>query len=386
VLDVIVVVMPEDKVITPAKEPSKPSSPKASKPSSPKALKPSSPKAAPASSPKVSSSKPAQEESKTNKEEAAPPKPATASRDDNLTYDLKHLAAFDIAPLNPKVNFLDYTRDSVQLLVNKIFALPTDKADVGLCAVLPETELFRLPRSKLCPKEKPQTRWAKFMEEKNMQKRKRSRMIFDEATDEYKPRWGYKSAKNSQDTGFHEVKPGQDPNENPFEKVKAERKLQIARQKMREVRNKVEALGGKLKAAAPDLTQGWKGASDKYQKGDNKGAQRGKDGLKEAVKRAQMSSASMGKFDRVSPNEATNLQMKKKSGTAAQSAGQEKDRMLKSATRILSGEGGIDSAKARKLGISQDKRGGQATGIGKGKGKGKGGAKRRSKQGGKKRK
>merc|ERR1712187_714009 len=142
-----------------------------------------------------------------------------------------------------------------------------------------------------------------------------------------------------------------------------------AKQKMREVRNKVEALGGKLRASTPDLSKG--------------GTKRGKDGLREAVKRAQASSASMGKFDRVAPNEATNLQPKRRKGLGTYTPGDEKERYLKAATRILSGEGGVDAAKAAKVGLSQDKRGGAASKDGKGRGKG---AKRRSKQGGKKRK
>merc|ERR1719215_498300 len=142
-----------------------------------------------------------------------------------------------------------------------------------------------------------------------MTKRKRSKLVFDEASGDWKPRWGYKSAKSSQDKVNNwaiEVKDGQDPFENPFEKQAAEKKLFIARQKMREVRNKVEALGGKLRASTPEL----KGVSC------NRGnTGRGKDGLKEALKRAQGSTASMGKFDSRAPNEATNLRSKKRKGT-----------------------------------------------------------------------
>merc|ERR1719222_1449477 len=105
-----------------------------------------------------------------------------------------------------------------------------------------------------------------------------------------------------------EAKPGDDPNENPFEKKKAEKNLLKARQKMREVRNKVEALGGKMRASTPDLEKG--------------GGKRGKDGLREAMKRAQSSSASMGKFDRKAPNESTNLQPKQKKVSFAQTSGE----------------------------------------------------------------
>eukprot|EP00928_Gymnodinium_smaydae_P090353 TRINITY_DN74174_c0_g1_i1.p1 TRINITY_DN74174_c0_g1~~TRINITY_DN74174_c0_g1_i1.p1 ORF type:complete len:341 (+),score=111.56 TRINITY_DN74174_c0_g1_i1:102-1025(+) len=297
-------------------------------------------------------------------EQAQNLKPATASREDNLTYDLKHMAAFDIAPLNPKTDFLTYTRDSVQLLVNRVFALPQQKTDEGTVAELPAQEVFRLPRTKPIPKPKAKTRWQKFMEEKGMQKRKRSRLVFDEASGDWKPRWGYGSAKKAEEKAnswAHEVKEGDDPFENPFEKKNAEKKLLLARQKMREVRNKVESLGGKLRASTPDLVKG--------------GGKRGKDGLREAMKRAQVSSASMGKFDRKAPNEATNLQPKTKKGVGSYTPKEEKERYLKAATRVFSGEGSVDKNKAAKKGNAA------AAAVPR-RDKGMKGSKRRSKQGG----
>ena len=43
---------------------------------------------------------------------------------------------------------------------------------------------FRLPREKKIPEAKAQTKWEKFAESKGIQKRKRSRMVFDEDKDE----------------------------------------------------------------------------------------------------------------------------------------------------------------------------------------------------------
>lgn len=337
------------------------SSPKLQAKGSPKALTPASPKL------------PSKEAPAKADAPAAPPKPATASREDNLTYDLHHLAAFDMAPMSAKTNYMNYTRDSVQLLVNKIFALQQKKTEDGIVVDLPNQEAFRLPRARPIPKAEAKTRWQKFMEEKGMKKRKRSRLVFDEVSQDWKPRYGYKSAKKEQEKAQNwamEVKAGQNPFENPFEKVKAEKKLVAARQKMREVRNKVEALGGKLKASTPQLVP-----DGKFNRG-NTG--RGKDGLREAVKRAQSSSASMGKFDRIAPHEATNLQGKKrKGGLAAVSAGQEKAKYMKSVEKVFSGGGNVDNSKAMKLGAAMEanKRGKVA--------KAKAPAKRRSKQGGK---
>lgn len=299
-------------------------------------------------------------------------KPATAAREDNLTYDLKHMAAYDISPLNPKTDLLSYTRDSVQLLLNKMFALPRVEMDVGTAVTLPTNEVFQLPRQKPIPKAKPPTRWQKFMDERNIRKRKRSKLVFDDISGDWLPRWGYKSAKKSEESTqwFHEVKSGDDPRENPFEKASAEKRLIAARQKMREVRNKVEAAGGKLRASVPDLQNM---------------AKRGKEGLREAVKRAQVSSASYGKFDRVAPNEATNLQPKQRKVVSSSKPGDEKERYIKAATRVLASDGSVDRAKAAKAGKQAASSGGGGGGKGGGKGGNKSGKKRRSKQGGKKR-
>ncbi|CAE7211027.1 RRS1 [Symbiodinium natans] len=253
------------------------------------------------------------------------------------------MAAYDISPVSAGTDVAAYSRDSVQLLVNKLFALPRTKGDEGTMVSLPMEEVFRLPRSKPVPKEKAKTRWEKFMEERNMKKRKRSRLVWDEVEGDWKPRWGYKSIKKSQDKAnwVHEVGQHEDPNENPFDKAKAEQRLLKARQKMREVRNQVEAAGGKLRASVPDLVGSQK---------------RGKDGLREAVKRAQVSSASFGKFDRTAPNEATNLQPKRKKGTAPVSGDAEKDSYLKTVGRVLSGDGYLDKNKAAKVGVTRERR------------------------------
>ena len=46
------------------------------------------------------------------------------------------------------------------------------------------------------PKPKPLTRWEKFAKLKGIQNRKQSRKVFDEATGEWVPRWGYKGAND----------------------------------------------------------------------------------------------------------------------------------------------------------------------------------------------
>ncbi len=94
-------------------------------------------------------------------------------------------------------SLLESSRDNVQLLLNKIFDLPSENmpGDMGRLAVLPKTTT-PLPREKPSPKPKAPTKWEQFAQLKGIVKRKRSRMVFDEDTQEYKPRFGYKRAND----------------------------------------------------------------------------------------------------------------------------------------------------------------------------------------------
>jgi len=277
---------------------------------------------------------------------ATPAKSSHVEKEDNLVYCLAHLAAFDITPMHPQADVKAQTRDNVQLLVNKIFAIEREDTDEGPVAVLPLEEGFRLPRQRPIPKVKPETRWAKFMKERNMEKRKRSRLVFDEGTGDWKPRYGYKSAnKNEKDfNGIMEVPDGSDSYANLFDRASSEGKLNAAKQKMREVRNRVEAAGGRLKAAAPDLNVGMRSGLDSVK--------RGAAGLKEALRRAQVSSGSLGKFDRVAPHEPTNLQPKRRKVHNTGSISDERARYMKAAGSVLSGDGGVDKNKAAQVGGS----------------------------------
>jgi len=65
----------------------------------------------------------------------------------------------------------------------------------------------------------------------------------------------------------------------------------MTKQRLRELRNKVETAGFKMLPVNLDKTS------------NSKDSGRGKEGLTEALKRAQVSSASRGKFDRLARNE-----------------------------------------------------------------------------------
>lgn len=63
---------------------------------------------------------------------------------------------------------------------------------VSLCdssLQLPDPK-FRLPREKPAPRPRELTRWDRFAQMKGITKRKKSRKVWDEASQTWKPRWG----------------------------------------------------------------------------------------------------------------------------------------------------------------------------------------------------
>lgn len=144
-------------------------------------------------------------------------------------------------------------------------------------------------------------------------------MVYDEITKSWVPRHGHGSIKKIQDSVdiIREVKPGDDPNENPFEKKTLEKKLQKENQKFREVRNKLEAKGLKTKDIRNEHDPKIK-RSKKLKQETNK-----------SLKIAQQSTASMGMFDKKAHKEEPELLKKRKNVTPAfKDFNQEKKRDL----------------------------------------------------------
>jgi regulator of ribosome biosynthesis len=73
----------------------------------------------------------------------------------------------------------DLARDNTQLLLNKIWELPTERVEEAIVAKLP-APTFVLPREKPLPKPKPLTKWQKFAQEKRITKTKKSKLAWDE--------------------------------------------------------------------------------------------------------------------------------------------------------------------------------------------------------------
>ena len=100
-----------------------------------------------------------------------------------------------------------------------------------------------LPREKPIPKEKPLTKWERFRLEKGITaKGKRSRMVYDETTKDWVPRFGMGSINKIKDKynwvmeeNYKHRAAGLDP----FTYQKNAKKLEKEKQNLRELKNKI---------------------------------------------------------------------------------------------------------------------------------------------------
>jgi regulator of ribosome biosynthesis len=144
----------------------------------------------------------------------------------------------------------------------------------------------------------------KFAKSKGIQKKKREKMVWDEATQQWAPRWGYGRANNAKDAPENwvvEAKPGDDGSVDPFEERADARKQKKQKQKRQEERNRLEAAHA-ASVGQPAAAKGLGGQprSDK------------KAYLKQAIAAAQVSTASVGRFDKALPNEPSKTAGKRK--------------------------------------------------------------------------
>ena len=113
------------------------------------------------------------------------------------------------------------------LLSSLISSLPIKvDADHGPLLSLPLPSTI-LPRAKPLPKPKPLTKWQQFARKKGIpeKSKKEGKLVYEEDTKEWVPRWGYKGAnKKVEEQWIHEVPMGKQDDYDPSKAMKAERK------------------------------------------------------------------------------------------------------------------------------------------------------------------
>ncbi|CAM9265522.1 unnamed protein product [Chrysoparadoxa australica] len=221
---------------------------------------------------------------------------------EDASLDLRNLSVLNPHPLEAskvsldKEQYLqDVAQEATQILVAGLFNLETEPSDVGPLAILPKVCTTVLPREKKIPEPKAETRWEKFAKEKGIDGRKKSRKVWDEDMQEWRPNWGYGRANDGiMNHAIVEIKEGADPEEDPWSKARGDKRARVNKNLLNQARNMERSGKGRERknalrtAGIPVDLDASSGKSSK---------KRGRDGTKAALTMVQQSTASMGKFD-----------------------------------------------------------------------------------------
>ncbi|PWN19053.1 RRS1-domain-containing protein, partial [Microstroma glucosiphilum] len=210
------------------------------------------------------------------------------------------------------------------LLSNLIATLPLKvHPDHGPILTLPLPTTI-LPRAKPLPKPKPLTKWQEFAKKKGIAdtKKKEGKLVYDEATQEWVPKWGYKgNNKKEEEQWIHEVPFGKDDDYDPSKAMKAERKK-------RRLHNDAQRLRNLARASAASSSNS-KTSSSALKSDPLTTRTLRKGDLDATTLRMRGSTASMGKFDRVLPGEDIKTRGVKRSfDPNERDAGEEKKRSM----------------------------------------------------------
>ena len=240
---------------------------------------------------------------------------------------------FELDEKNLESDLKARARDNVQLLINQIWTLPTERVEEAIVANLPPPSTI-IPREKPVPKPKPLTKWEQYAKEKGIVKQKKSKMVWDDIVKEWVPRFGYKKAKAEAEKNWAmEYKGNSD--QDPFEKAIEEKRERVAKNELQRLRNIARAK--KTKVPGVGLTP--------LTKGDTQS----KDELKKASELAKKSTASLGKFQEKLP---TALEKKVKNPKGKKRKfdplvnNEEKSRNLKVLDQITNKKAKLDVTKA----------------------------------------
>ena len=192
----------------------------------------------------------------------------------------------------------------------------------------------RLPRLVPPPKPKPLTKWEKFRKDKGLPPRKRrERKVYDPVSKRWIRRFGYKSIKKLQEkrTAIIVAKQGEE-HIDPFEKMNVEKKIMLEKEKLKALNNQMRAAGVNMKLLREKkgLYEGKRSKErTPMKKRDQKNKRKDREMLENTLKNAQISTASMGIYDKKATKDEKNLGKRKKKKNVNLTATEEKERSLK---------------------------------------------------------
>ncbi|CAI2375448.1 unnamed protein product [Moneuplotes crassus] len=180
----------------------------------------------------------------------------------------------------------------------------------------------RIPRLVPPAAPKPETKWEKFRKEKGIAPRKRrDTKVYDPISKKWYRRFGHKSIKKLEEarTAIIEAKPGEE-HINPFETRSLEKKIMLEKEKSKAIKNQMRAAGINMKLLREkkslyDIeTPKNKKSNPKDKKRDkkSKGKRADRQLIENTLKNAQISTASMGIYDKKATKNEKNVKRKKK--------------------------------------------------------------------------
>ncbi|KAK3784297.1 hypothetical protein RRG08_037374 [Elysia crispata] len=233
---------------------------------------------------------------------------------------------------------LSLTRDATQALFNSLWKIPVEQKDGAYLITLPEQKTW-MPREKPVPKKKAPTKWEEYAKSKGILNKKKSRMVWDDQSQQYKPRWGYNRANDDTKDWVIEVPDNADPFEDQFEKRKTAKKERVAKNELQRLRNVARTQKKKVPGIGLAPTE-----------------QPSKDHLSKALAVAHKSTASIGKFtDRLPKEKPSKFTGKKrKFEPSIGNLGNEKEKQLKVLDSVSKKVPTINVTKAANRMLRQD--------------------------------
>ncbi|EDL14278.1 ribosome biogenesis regulatory protein homolog [Mus musculus] len=231
---------------------------------------------------------------KAEQEEAEKLQRITVHKELELEFDLGNLLASDRNPPtvlrqagpSPEAELRALARDNTQLLINQLWRLPTERVEEAVVARLPEPAT-RLPREKPLPRPRPLTRWQQFARLKGIRPKKKTNLVWDEASGQWRRRWGYKRARDDTKEWLIEVPGSADPMEDQFAKRTQAKKERVAKNELNRLRNLARAHKMQMPSSA----------------GLHPTGHQSKEELGRAMQVAKVSTASVGRFQERLPKE-----------------------------------------------------------------------------------
>ena len=156
-------------------------------------------------------------------------RPVNVEKPTPYTFDLGNLLAEDPNPITctTEESLQSIARDGAQALINQLLTTcPIASTSAGVLLTLPGPSTA-LPREKPVPADKPLTKWQQFAAKKGIKpSKKEGKMVYDEESGEWVPRWGYKGLnKKTEGQWLVEVNDDDDNEKDRGRKTKGKKSL-----------------------------------------------------------------------------------------------------------------------------------------------------------------